>query len=160
RHDEAEAVVRSFESSPEVARRSGHPEQPDRRAASPQEGLSPVEAPGTADVVASGAETGAPGQRAGWRDLWQVRLRRRTTPIWLSWFGVNFAYYGAFIWLPSLLVAKGFDLVHSFGYTLIITLAQLPGYAAAAYLIEKWGRRPTLATFLAGSAVAAIWFGQ
>lgn len=73
---------------------------------------------------------------------------------------MNFAYYGAFIWLPSLLVAKGFDLVHSFGYTLIITLAQLPGYAAAAFLIEKWGRRATLATFLAGSAVAAVWFGQ
>src|SRR5690625_1690653 len=153
RHDQAEAGVRSCAPAAEVGRPSGHSEQPDRRGTSPQEGLSPVEAPGTADGVASGAETGAPGQRAGWRDLWQVRLRRRTTAIWLAWFGVNFAYYGAFIWLPSLLVAKGFDLVHSFGYTLIITLAQLPGYAAAAFLIEKWGRRPTLATFLAGSAV-------
>lgn len=47
----------------------------------------------------------------------------------------------------------------SFEYTLIITVAQLPGYAASAYLVEKWGRRITLSTFLIGSAVAAVAFG-
>jgi putative MFS transporter len=77
----------------------------------------------------------------------------------LVWFAVNFSYYGAFIWLPSLLVAAGFPLVRSFEYTLIITLAQLPGYAASAYLVERWGRRLTLAVFLAGSAVSAALFG-
>ena len=40
-----------------------------------------------------------------------------------------------------------------------MTLAQLPGYAAAAWLIEKWGRRLTLSVFLCGSAVSAILFG-
>ena len=41
-----------------------------------------------------------------------------------------------------------------------MTLAQLPGYAVAAYLIEKWGRRATLATFLLGSALAAAGYGM
>ncbi|HLS50107.1 MAG TPA: MFS transporter [Actinomycetaceae bacterium] len=95
-----------------------------------------------------------------WRDLWTPRFRRRTAALWMAWFGVNFAYYGAFIWLPSLLVDRGFSLVQSFEYTLIITLAQLPGYAVAAWLIEKWGRRATLASFLLGSAIAAVLFGQ
>jgi MFS transporter, putative metabolite:H+ symporter len=72
---------------------------------------------------------------------------------------VNFSYYGAFIWLPTILVASGFSLVRSFGFTLIITLAQLPGYAASAYLIEKWGRRQTLAVFLVGAAISAALFG-
>jgi MFS transporter, putative metabolite:H+ symporter len=49
-------------------------------------------------------------------------------------------------------------MVKSFEYTLWITLAQLPGYAVSAWLIERWGRRPTLATFLAGSAAAALLF--
>ncbi len=40
-----------------------------------------------------------------------------------------------------------------------LTLAQIPGYAAAAFLIEAWGRRQTLVTFLAGSAVSALLFG-
>ena len=75
------------------------------------------------------------------------------------WFCVNFSYYGAFIWIPSILVAQGYDLVRSFGFTLIITLAQLPGYAVAAWLIEVWGRRATLSVFLVGSAVSAIFFG-
>lgn len=97
--------------------------------------------------------------KPNWRILWSPKFRRHTIALSLTWIGVNFAYYGAFIWLPSLLYAQGHDLVKSFGFTLIITLAQLPGYAAAAVLIELWGRRPTLATFLAGSAVSAIGMG-
>ncbi|WP_010148728.1 MFS transporter [Serinicoccus profundi] len=92
--------------------------------------------------------------------LWSAAYRVRTLGIWLVWFCVNFSYYGAFIWLPSLLYAQGFDLVRSFGYTLVITLAQLPGYAVAAVLVEVWGRRVTLASFLLGSAVSAVTFGM
>lgn len=87
-------------------------------------------------------------------------MRVRTIALWTIWFTINFAYYGAFTWIPSLLTAQGFDLVKSFEFTLIITLAQLPGYAAAAWLIEILGRRRTLALFLAGSAVSAILFGM
>ena len=86
-------------------------------------------------------------------------LRKRTIALWSVWFFVNLSYYGAFTWLPTLLFRQGHSLVRSFEYTLIITLAQLPGYAVAAWLIEKWGRRPTLATFLLGSGVAAGLFG-
>jgi putative MFS transporter len=95
-----------------------------------------------------------PGPQA----LWATGRRIRTAALWTVWFCVNFAYYGAFIWLPTLLVANGFSLVRSFGFTLVITLAQLPGYAAAAVLIETWGRRPTLAVFLLGSAAGAAMF--
>ncbi|WP_369827290.1 MFS transporter [Cryobacterium sp. N19] len=91
--------------------------------------------------------------------LWSPSLRGRTAALWLVWFCVNFSYYGAFIWLPTVLVASGFSLVRSFAYTLIITVAQLPGYAASAYLIERWGRRSTLAVFLIGSASSAALFG-
>ncbi|MCT1412876.1 MFS transporter [Corynebacterium sanguinis] len=91
--------------------------------------------------------------------IWGPTLRGRTLSFWIVWFCVSLAYYGAFIWIPSLLVAQGFTLVKSFTFTLIITIAQLPGYAAAAWLIEVWGRRKTLAGFLAGSAVSAVLYG-
>ncbi|SFE91707.1 MFS transporter [Blastococcus tunisiensis] len=107
-------------------------------------GVDPVESPLSRPVPTPG-----PGA------LWAVGTRIRTAALWVVWFSINFAYYGAFIWLPTLLVANGFSLVRSFGYTLVITLAQLPGYAVAAWLIETWGRRATLTTFLAGSAVGA-----
>jgi putative MFS transporter len=57
------------------------------------------------------------------------------------------------------MVLKGFGLVKSFEYVLIMTLAQLPGYFTAAYLIEKWGRKFVLVTYLLLTAASAIWFG-
>lgn len=101
----------------------------------------------------------APARREGTVSIWSRDLRRRTIALWIVWFCINLAYYGAFIWIPSLLHTSGFTLVRSLEFTLIITLAQLPGYAVAAWLIEVWGRRITLAVFLAGSAVAALGFG-
>jgi putative MFS transporter len=92
--------------------------------------------------------------------LFRGGMTRRTIAIWAVWFCVNFSYYGAFTWLPSLLVADGVTVTKSLSYTLIITLAQLPGYACAAWLIERWGRRVTLAVFLVGSALAAGLFSQ
>ena len=90
------------------------------------------------------------------RGIWSAGLRRRTAGLWLVWFFVNFSYYGAFTWIPSLLVEDGFTVIRSLQFTLIITLAQLPGYALAAVLVEVWGRRRTLAVFLVGSALSAL----
>jgi putative MFS transporter len=92
----------------------------------------------------------------GGHGIWHPTLRRRTLGLWLVWFFVNFSYYGAFTWIPSLLVEDGFTVIRSLQFTLIITLAQLPGYAVAAVLVETWGRRRTLALFLAGSALSAL----
>lgn len=91
--------------------------------------------------------------------IWSPHYRVRTAALWTVWFCVNLSYYGAFIWIPTLLVQRGFPLVRSFEFTLIITLAQLPGYAVAAWLIEVWGRRITLSVFLLGSAISAALFG-
>ncbi|MCF6742713.1 MFS transporter [Blastococcus sp. KM273128] len=104
-------------------------------------------------AVPSPPPSPAPASRPG--DLWTAALRGRTAALWAVWFCINFSYYGAFIWLPALLFDSGLELVRSFEYTLWITLAQLPGYAVAAWLVEAWGRRPTLALFLLGSAVGA-----
>ena len=132
RHAEAEEVVSSFEDSA-IA-----------------DGAELNDAPAPAEVDADPTDT----------SIWSPTLRARTAALWAIWFCINLSYYGAFIWIPSLLVADGFTLVRSFTFTLIITLAQLPGYAAAAWLIEVWGRRITLAVFLVGSAFSAGAFGM
>ncbi|TQK45709.1 putative MFS transporter [Brevibacillus sp. AG162] len=86
--------------------------------------------------------------------------RTETVTLWVVWFAIAFSYYGMFLWMPSVLVDKGFTMIKSFQYVLIMTLAQLPGYFAAAYLVEKWGRKWTLATFLFMTGVMAFAFGQ
>lgn len=133
KHEEAEAVVRSFEESPALA---------SKKIANFEETV----------VEHDSAVENADG-------IWDKLLAKRTAALWLVWFCINFSYYGAFIWIPSLLHAQGFTLVKSFTFTLIITLAQLPGYAVSAYLIERWGRRATLAAFLLGSAISAAGYG-
>ncbi|MFT8364183.1 MAG: MFS transporter [Sporolactobacillus sp.] len=92
--------------------------------------------------------------------VWSGHYVRRTTMLWILWFTVVFSYYGMFLWLPSVVALKGFDMIHSFQYVLIMTLAQLPGYFSAAWLIEKWGRKAVLIVYLLGTAVSAYFFGQ
>ena len=92
--------------------------------------------------------------------VWSSKYRRSTLTLWILWFTVVFSYYGMFLWLPTVMVLKGFGLVKSFQYVLIMTLAQLPGYFTAAYLIEKFGRKFVLVTYLLLTAASAIWFSS
>lgn len=93
-------------------------------------------------------------------ELFSSKFIKRTVFLWLLWFGIVFAYYGIFTWLPSLLALKGFTLTKSFQYVMTMTLAQIPGYFSAAFLVDKIGRKPTLATYLIGTAISAYLFGQ
>ena len=85
--------------------------------------------------------------------------RRSTVMLWILWFCVVFSYYGMFLWLPSVMIMKGYDLVQSFGYVLLMTLAQLPGYFSVAWLIEHIGRKKVLIIYLFGTLVSAYLFG-
>lgn len=51
-------------------------------------------------------------------------------------------------------------MIQSFGYVLLMTLAQLPGYFTAAWLIERAGRKFVLSTYLIGTALSALAFGM
>ncbi|WP_043930171.1 MFS transporter [Bacillus sp. EB01] len=93
------------------------------------------------------------------RTLWSKEYKRQTAMLWILWFCVVFSYYGMFLWLPSVVIGKGYSMVQSFQYVLIMTLAQLPGYYTASYFIEKIGRKFVLVVYLAGTAVSAYFFG-
>lgn len=92
--------------------------------------------------------------------VWGKKYSRATLMLWILWFTVVFSYYGMFLWLPSVMVGKGFDLISSFKYVLIMTLAQLPGYFSAAWFIERLGRKFVLITYLIGTAISAFVFGN
>lgn len=101
--------------------------------------------------------------RSAWqniKEVWSKEHARQTFVLWVVWFAVVFSYYGMFLWLPSVMMGKGFDLISSFKYVLIMTLAQLPGYFTAAWLIERAGRKFVLATYLIGTAISAVVFGN
>jgi putative MFS transporter len=91
--------------------------------------------------------------------LFSKNNARQTVVLWILWFCVVFSYYGMFLWLPSVMIMKGFSLIKSFEYVLIMTIAQLPGYFTAAWFIEKFGRKFVLVVYLIGTAVSAYLFG-
>ncbi|MGO2861550.1 MAG: MFS transporter [Brevibacterium sp.] len=55
---------------------------------------------------------------------------------------------------------KGITVTTSFSYSIIIYLAQVPGYFSAAYLNDKIERKYTIAIYLLGSAASAFWLSQ
>ena len=121
--------------------------------------LNVASVPFTGELTA--AELGSEKKQAsGPLALWSRNFRTRTAMLWLAWFGIVFSYYGIFMWLPSIVFAQGFAVVKTFEYVLIMTLAQLPGYYAAAYLVEIIGRKYTLSLFLLLSGVCSFFFGN
>ena len=93
-------------------------------------------------------------------DLFAPGYARRTVMLWILWFGITLTYYGIFLYVPTLLVARGLSVVRSNEFFFLSTLAQVPGYFSAAWLVERWGRKPTLVAYLLGTAVTAYLFGN
>ncbi len=94
------------------------------------------------------------------RFLWSRPMAARTAVTWLIWFVITFSYYGFFSWIPTLLVQRGITVTKSFEFSIIIYLAQIPGYFSAAWLCERADRKNTIAIYLAGAAVSAYWLSQ
>ncbi|GAA1651639.1 MFS transporter [Nonomuraea maheshkhaliensis] len=141
RTDEAEAVVADLERRVEQA--TGAPLPP-----VPESAVAPV------------THTPKVNLLNALKFLWSPVMARRTAVIWLVWFVITFSYYGFFSWIPTLLVQRGITVTKSFEFSIIIYLAQIPGYFSAAWLSERLDRKNTIAIYLGGSAVSAFWLSQ
>ncbi len=145
--------------SPRYLAASGRPAEADRLV-SLMEKQAGLAAPAADDSATDSRSPAAQVQRVTFLGLWSKPYLRTTIVLWIIWFGINFGYYGFVLWTPSLLVAQGFNLVKSFEFTLIMCLAQLPGYFSAAWLVERVGRKVVLSVYFFGTAVAAWLFGH
>jgi putative MFS transporter len=76
------------------------------------------------------------------------------------WFFALLGYFGLSSWLALLLEAKGFSIVKSVGFVTLITIGGIPGFATAAWSLERIGRKPTTILFLVASAAAAYAYGS
>ncbi len=89
--------------------------------------------------------------------LWSSPMWRTTLMLWLLWTTITFSYYGFFTWIPTLLVKQGMTITKSFGYSIVIYLAQIPGYYSAAFVSEKLDRKWTIILYmLLGGASAYL----
>ena len=141
---EAQDVVVAMERS--VERATGRPLPPVPADVVAPEGPAVVNAP--------------PTLGSALRFLWSRAMARRTAVVWTMWFVTTFAFYGFFSWIPTLLVDRGLTVTKSFEFSIIIYLAQIPGYFSAAWFNERFDRRFTIATYLVGSSVSALALSQ
>jgi putative MFS transporter len=88
--------------------------------------------------------------------IWSPKLRRTTAMSWTMWFAIAFSYYAFFTWIPSLLVQHGMTITKSFGFSLLMYAAQIPGYLSAAYLNERLGRQGTIASYMVLGGLSAV----
>jgi putative MFS transporter len=96
--------------------------------------------------------------RTSVRELVSARLRSTSGLIVLVWIALNISYYGLFLWLPFVLQGEQKFSVNVYLLLTLSALSQFPGYAASIWLVERIGRKPTLALFLALGGVSALTF--
>jgi putative MFS transporter len=111
----------------------------------------PPAVPQTADVSFARATVGT---------LFSGIYAKRTIMLWELWFFALLGFYGLTTWLGALLQAKGFPVTKSVFYTIMISLAGIPGFLFSAWLVEAWGRKATLVLNLLGGAIACYIYGR
>ncbi|MCJ2092023.1 MFS transporter [Methylobacterium sp. J-072] len=141
RHAEAEAVMATMERA--VERATGRP-------------LPPV----TPQIAAAVAETAPAPRLSAVATLFAPAYRMRTVMAFGLWFFALIGFFGLNSWIAVLLKERGFSIVGSVGFVTLITLGGIPGFATAAVLLERIGRKPTTALFLICAAAAAWLYGN
>jgi putative MFS transporter len=106
-------------------------------------------------VTATSHDQGPQGVRA----LWSPRYRNRSLTVWGLWFFALLGFYGLNTWLGALLQRSGIDVSNSILYTTYLALGGIPGFLWAAWIVERWGRKPACICTLLGGAVTAFIYG-
>lgn len=139
RHEEAARVCDAIEAQVQSA--TGQALQPPQRAPRPAVAAKSAQSKGFFDGLAA---------------LLKRQYLTTTLVVWVFWITVIFCYYAFLVWIPSLLVAKGFTITKSFSFTILIYVAQIPGYYSAAYFNDKIGRKYTILAYMLVACLAAM----
>ncbi|HZS77377.1 MAG TPA: MFS transporter [Ktedonobacteraceae bacterium] len=98
-------------------------------------------------------------EKSSVRAVFSKGYLKRTIMMWISFSCILFMFYAIQTYTPTVLLKEGNTLGTSFLLTSIIVLASIPGKYAAAYALERFGRKFTLIWFAAIAAISAVIFG-
>jgi putative MFS transporter len=110
-----------------------------------------------APVTSASVTVDAP--RARYRALLKGRLGRRTLVLAIAWIFQTLGFYGFVSWVPTLLAAHGFDLVHSLTFSALTTLGAVPGALLAWPISDRYGRKAPIVIVSIGIAVCGLAYG-
>jgi MFS transporter, putative metabolite:H+ symporter len=99
-----------------------------------------------------------PQPQGGLAEIVSGRYLPRTIGVWLMQLCTGFVALGMGVWLPSILIRSGFELVQSFAYTAIISGCAMAGTTVAALLADRVSRRTSLTVFsFLGGIFMVLW---
>ena len=76
-----------------------------------------------------------------YRELFSPIHLRQTIVLIVAWICQTLGFYGFMAWVPTLLVAHGFSLVHSLAWSSAISIGAVPGALIAALISDRWERK-------------------
>ncbi|OLB33029.1 MAG: hypothetical protein AUH05_17830 [Ktedonobacter sp. 13_2_20CM_53_11] len=142
---EADAIVSKLEH--DIERRTGEQLPP------PQ-----MEAKGDTGNLDAGANRST-RQRGRYNQIFHRPYLKRTVMMWVAFSCILFIFYAIQTYTPTVLIQQGYANAMAFLLTAIIVVASIPGKYAAAFAVERFGRKATLIWFTGTAAVAAVLFG-
>jgi putative MFS transporter len=80
-------------------------------------------------------------RRRKYSDLLAPAYLGRTVMLVTVWIAQTLGFYGFTAWVPTLLVAHGFSLVHSLAWSSAMTIGAVPGALIAALISDRWERK-------------------
>ena len=98
-------------------------------------------------------------QKGRYNQILQRPYLKRTVMMWVAFSCILFIFYAIQTYTPTVLIQQGYGNATAFLLTAIIVIASIPGKYAAAFAVERFGRKATLTWFTGVAAVAAVLFG-
>ena len=95
----------------------------------------------------------------GSRNCWQRSNLSRTLLLIFVWICQTLGFYGFTAWVPTLLVAHGFSLVQSLGWSSAMSLGAVPGALIAALISDRWNRKYWIAIVALLIAACGLIYG-
>ena len=116
-------------------------------------------------LITGEIEAKTPLPKRSMKELLGGKYLKRVVLIVTLWMVLVYTYHGIFLWYPTFIQenffpTKGVQSV--LAAYILITVFQIPGYYSATFLLDRWGRKPVLITYLLGAAIGtsiiAIYF--
>jgi MFS transporter, putative metabolite:H+ symporter len=97
--------------------------------------------------------------RRSYMDVLAPAYLPRTVMLITVWIAQTLGFYGFTAWVPTLLVAHGFSLVHSLAWSSAMTIGAVPGALIAALISDRWERKWSITIVALVIAFCGLMYG-
>lgn len=121
--------------------------------------LSVAADPPAPSDLALGEGARMPRKARSWTDLLHGRLLQITVIAVVAFAATNLLFMMVTVFMPHILVGRGFALAASFAFTALIQSAPIPGKIINGFFGEIFGRKLAVSGFMLLAAVGVAFFG-